>query len=150
MKHLLPVVGFLLAVNMTQAQTEPGDVKSVQETAKNYMRQGDYSNAVLVLNRGLQNNSDNLDLQKDLAFAYYLNRDYVRGLEVAKKFPDRQDADVQSFQILGMLYKAIEEVKDCEKMYKTALKKFANSGTLYSEYGEMLWSKKSFNDAIKQ
>jgi hypothetical protein len=74
MKHLLPVVGLLFAINTTQAQTEPGDVKSVQETAKNYMRMGDYSNAVLVLNRGLQNNSENLDLQKDLAFAYYLNR----------------------------------------------------------------------------
>jgi tetratricopeptide (TPR) repeat protein len=150
MKHLLPAIGLLFAVNMTQAQTEPGDVKTVQETAKNYMRNGDYSNAVLVLNRGLQNNSDNLDLQKDLAFAYYLNRDYVHGMEVAKKFPDRQDADVQSFQILGMIYKAIEEVKDCEKMYRTALKKFPNSGTLFSEYGEMLWSKKNYSDAIKQ
>lgn len=149
MKHLLPAIGLLFAVNMTQAQTEPGDVKSVQETAKNYMRNGDYSNAVLVLNRGLQNNGDNLDLQKDLAFAYYLNRDYAHGIEVAKKFQDRQDADVQSFQILGMLYKAIEEVKDCEKMYRAAIKKFPNSGTLYSEYGEMQWSKKNYSDAIK-
>ncbi len=42
--------------------------KTVQETAKNYMKQGDYSNAVLVLNRGLQTNTDNLELQKDLGF----------------------------------------------------------------------------------
>ncbi len=35
-------------------------------------------------------------------------------------------------------------------MYKAALKKFPNSGVLYSEYGEMLWSKKSYSDAIKQ
>lgn len=149
MKHLLPVVGFLFAVHMTQAQQEPGDLKTVQETAKSYIRQGDYSNAVLVLNRALQTNADNLELQKDLAFAYYLNRDYVHGLEVAKKFPERTDADVQSFQVLGMLYKAIEEVKDCEKMYKAALKKFPNSGTLYNEYGEMLWSKKDYSEAIK-
>jgi tetratricopeptide (TPR) repeat protein len=149
MKHLIPVIGLLFAVNMAQAQNEPGDVKTVQETAKTYIKQGDYSNAVLVLNRALQNNADNLDLQKDLAFAYYLNRDYVRGLEVAKKFPERPDADVQSFQMLGMIYKAIEEVKDCEKMYKAALKKFPTSGALYNEYGEMMWSKKDYSDAIK-
>jgi len=150
MKHLLPVVGLLFVVNLTQAQQEPaGDVKTVQETAKNYMKQGDYSNAVLVLNRALQSNTDNLELQKDLTFAYYLNRDYVHALEIAQKFPDRQDADVQSFQLLGMVYKAIEEVKDCEKMYKAALKKFPNSGTLYSEYGEMKWSKKDYAEAIK-
>jgi tetratricopeptide (TPR) repeat protein len=149
MKHLLPVVGLLFAVTITQAQPEAGDVKTVQETAKNYMKQGDYSNAVLVLNRALQNNADNLELQKDLAFAYYLNRDYAHSLEVARKFPDRQDADVQSYQLLGMVYKAIEEVKECEKMYKSALKKFPNSGTLYNEYGEMQYSKKDYSDAIK-
>ena len=149
MKHLLPVVGLLFAVHTMQAQQEPGDVKSVQETAKNYIRSGDYSNAVLVLNRGLQTNADNLDLQKDLSFAYYLNRDYVHALEVAKKFPERQDVDVQSFQLLGMVYKAIEEVKECEKMYKSALKKFPNSGTLYNEYGEMQYSRKDWSDAIK-
>lgn len=114
------------------------------------MRQGDYSNAILVLNRALQTNADNLDLQKDLAFAYYLNRDYVHALEVAKNFPDRKDADVQSYQILGMVYKSIEEVKECDKMYKAGIKRFPNSGTLYSEYGEMLWTKKDYSEAIKQ
>lgn len=149
MKHLFPVIGLLFAVHTTQAQNEASDVKTVQETAKTYIKQGDYSNAVLVLNRALQTNADNLELQKDLAFAYYLNRDYVRGLEVAKKFPERSDADVHSFQLLGMIYKAIEEVRDCEKMYKAALKKFPNSGTLYNEYGEMIWSRKDYSDAIK-
>jgi len=114
------------------------------------MRQGDYPNAILVLNRALQANADNLDLQKDLAFAYYLNRDYVHALEIAKNFPDRKDADVQSYQILGMAYKAIEEVKECDKMYKAGIKRFPNSGTLYSEYGEMLWSKKDYSEAIKE
>ena len=126
------------------------DWKALQETAKNFTRQGDYSNAIMVLNRAIEKESNNLELKKDLAFAYYLNRDYVRSLEVSKNFPEREDADVQSFQILGMVYKAIEEAKDAEKMYRTALKKFPNSGVLYSEYGEMLWSKKSYNDAIKQ
>jgi tetratricopeptide (TPR) repeat protein len=43
------------------------------------------------------------------------------------------------------VYKALEEVKDCEKMYKKALKKFPASGPLYSEYGELLWAAKDFS-----
>jgi Tfp pilus assembly protein PilF len=148
MKNLLSAAVLLFATYTIQAQ-DP-DAKTVQENAKGYIRQGDYSNAILVLNRGLQNNTDNLDLQKDLAFAYYLNRDYVHALEVAKGFPDRKDADITSFQILGMIYKGIEERKEAEKMYRAALKKFPSSGILYSEYGEMLWSKKEYGDAIKQ
>ena len=41
----------------------------------------------------------------------------------------------------GLVYKAIEERKECEKMYKQGLKRFPNSGVLYNEYGEMLWTK---------
>lgn len=148
MKKLLFAVGVLLFAGVAIAQEQ--DSKSMQETAKNFVRQGDYSNAIMMLNRALQKDADNLDLKKDLAFAYFMHRDYVRALEVAKPFADRADADVQSYQILGMVYKAIEERKDCEKMYRAALKKFPGSGVLYSEYGDMLWSKEEYKAAIKQ
>jgi tetratricopeptide (TPR) repeat protein len=148
MKQLIVAAILCLSTGVMVAQEQ--DWKAMQETAKTFVRQGDYSNAVMVLNRAIEKESNNLELKKDLAFAYYLNRDYVRALETAKPFPERQDADVQSFQILGMVYKAIEEAKDAEKMYRIALKKFPNSGVLYSEYGEMLWSKKSYKEAIQQ
>ena len=124
------------------------DVKTLHETARTFQRQGDYANAILVLNRALQQQPNDLDLLKELAFSYYLQRDFVKAREVAKPLPDRPDADVQTFQILGMVYKAIEERKECEKLYKAGLKKFPNSGMLYNEYGEMLWTKQDYS-AIK-
>ena len=112
------------------------------------MRQGDFSNAIVVLNRALRQSPNNLDMLKDLAFSYYLQKNYSMALETAKPLVDRKDADEQAFQILGMVYNALEERKECEKMYKQGLKRFPNSGTLYSEYGEMLWSKQNA-EAIK-
>jgi tetratricopeptide (TPR) repeat protein len=53
-----------------------------------------------------------------------------------------------TFQIAGNIYKALEEVKEGEKMYRKALKKFPKSGPLFSEYGELLWAKKDY-EAIK-
>jgi Tfp pilus assembly protein PilF len=120
-----------------------------QETARNFMRSGDWDNAILVLNRALLADAKNLDLQKDLAMAYYYKRDYARALETVKPLLDRDDADVAVYQIGGNVYKALEEVKEADKLYKKGLKKFPNSGPLYSEYGELLWAKKDF-DAIKQ
>jgi tetratricopeptide (TPR) repeat protein len=108
------------------------------ETAKTYIRQGDYQNAILVLNQALQKDNQNLEMLKDLAFAYYLQRDFDKSLAVAKPLVNRADADVQSFQILGMVYKGIEEKKDCEKMYRQGLKRFPKSGVLYNEYAEVL------------
>ena len=92
MKQLLLAAALLLTTMLSQAQ---GDAKEARETAKNFMRNGDYPNAILVLNRSLQQSGDNLDLKKDLAFAYFLNRDYVRALEVAKPFADRDDAELR-------------------------------------------------------
>ena len=125
------------------------DVKSMQETARNFTATGDFDNAILVLNRAIQLDKNSLELQKDLAMNYYLKRDYAKAMEVVQQLIERDDADVVTFQIAGNVYKALEEVKDGEKMYKKALKKFPRSGPLYSEYGELLWAAKDFA-AIEQ
>ena len=129
------------------AQTE--DPKALQETARAFMRSGDYNNAILVLNRALNIEKDNLEIHKDLVLTYYLKKDYAKALESVKSIVDRNDADIVTFQIAGNVYKALEQPKDCEKLYKKGLKKFPKSGALYSEYGELLWSLKDFS-AINQ
>jgi len=62
---------------------------------------------------------------------------------------EREDADDQLFQIVGDIYLALDQAKECEKLYKKGLKKFPASGPLYNELGELLWSEKDFS-AIKQ
>jgi tetratricopeptide (TPR) repeat protein len=145
MKQLFFVLSLLLIIVFSGS----GQDSSTHQTAKTFIRQGDYNNAILVLNKALQSDPGNFEIKKDLAFAYYMHRDYVKALETAKPLTESDRADVQSFQILGMVYKAIEERKECEKMYRAAIKKFPKSGVLYNEYGEMLWSKKEFPDAVK-
>ncbi len=129
------------------AQTD--DPKTLYETAKNFMRSGDFDNAIIVLSHALEQDKDNLDMQKDMVMCYYLKRDYIKALEGVKKLVDRKDADEATFQIAGNVYKALEQPKDCEKVYKKGLKKFPNSGPLYSEYGELLWASKDYS-AIDQ
>ena len=109
------------------------------------MRQGDFDNAIIILNRALQLDKNNLEMEKDLAMSYYLKRDYQKALDEVKILLNRDDVDAVSYQIAGNVYKALEEVKECERVYKEALRKFPNSGPLYSEYGELLWAKKDFS-----
>jgi tetratricopeptide (TPR) repeat protein len=116
-----------------------------QETARTFMKQGDWDNAILVLNRALQSDPKNLELQKDLIFSYYYKRDYAHALEGVKKALDHDDADAAVYQLAGNVYKALEEPKDAEKLYKRAIKKFPSSGALYSEYGELLWAVKDYS-----
>ncbi|RYE01758.1 MAG: tetratricopeptide repeat protein, partial [Sphingobacteriales bacterium] len=119
------------------------------ETGRSFMRSGDFDNAVLVMTRGLQADPKNIELQKELAMALYLKRDYPKALDIVDMLLDQPNVDVPSYQIAGNVYKALERVKDAEKTYKNGLHKFPKSGPLYSEYGELLWAKKDFN-AIDQ
>lgn len=137
---------FVVAVNAPlYSQTDAAD-----SLGKAFIRQGDYANAVLVINKAIERDRDNLELKKDLAFAYFLQRDYTRSMDVLRPLSETAAADVQTYQLLGMNYKAIEESKEAEKMYRAALRRFPESGALYSEFGEMLWSKKDLSEAVRQ
>ncbi len=139
----------LLALLHFSSFAQDTDVKTAQETAKTFTRNGDYANAILVLNRALQKDPKNLDLLKDLSFDYYLQRDYAKGLDIARPLTERSDADVQCYQIAGLFYKAMDEAGPCERLYKGGIKRWPKSGVLYNEYGEVLFAKQD-NSAIKQ
>jgi len=143
---LLPCVATLACLSCLAQQP---DAKTLQETAKAFARQGDYTNAVIVLTRALQQDPKNLELSKDLAFDYYLQHEYPKGLEVARNLTERPDADVQCYQLTGLFYKATEETAACERLYKAGIKRFPQSGVLYNEYGEILLAKQD-NACIKQ
>jgi tetratricopeptide (TPR) repeat protein len=141
---------FLLATFMIGAAAfAQDDVKTLRETARTFMIAGDYNNAILVLNRAMAIDKNSLEIQNELIQNYYLKQDFVKALEGVKAVIDRDDADIMTYQIAGNVYKALEMVKECDKMYKKALKKFPGSGALYSEYGELLWATKDFS-AINQ
>jgi tetratricopeptide (TPR) repeat protein len=147
MKHAILFLG-LFTGGFFSGIAQQQDAKSLYEKARSYMREGDYPNAIIVLNNALQQDPNNLEMEKDLAFTYYLSKDFIKALAVAKPLCGRTDADVQSYQILGMIYKITDERKECEKLYKEGIKRFSGSGVLYNEYAEILGTKDG-TDAIK-
>ena len=125
-------------------------VQQLRETAISFQRQSDYSNTMMVLAKALELEPANLTLLKDVAFTFYLGGDYQRAAERILPLIDREDADVQVFQIAGNIFKATEEYKQCDKLYKKGLKKFDASGPLFAEYGDLLWIQQKPAEAISQ
>jgi len=113
------------------------------------MKQGDFPNAVMVLNRAMQADPQNIAIAKDLALSYYFQKNNSKALETIKPLLERDDTDDQCFQIAGSIYKELNMLKDCEKVYKKGIKKFPASGPLYNELGELMSVQKNY-DAIKQ
>ncbi|GAB2838190.1 tetratricopeptide repeat protein [Ferruginibacter profundus] len=137
---------FILSIAFTATAQ---DAAQLHETARTFMRQGDYANAILVLNRATKLDPKNIEILKDLGLNYYFSKDYTKALEIYKPLLDRPDADDQTFQVAGDIYLATDNPKECEKVYKRGLKQFPQSGALYNELGELLWAQKDYT-AIKQ
>ncbi len=125
------------------------DPKELEETAKNFMLQGDYSNAILILNRATKLDPKNIEITKDLAMDYYLQNDNTNALQTIKPVLDREDADDQCFQIAGNIYQALQMDKDCEKLYRKGITKFPQSGALHNELGELLWNEQNDNSILE-
>ena len=123
--------------NITFSQT----ATELQANAKSFMSQGDYANAILILNRATQLEPQNMEIIKDLAVNYYIQKDYTKGLEVIKPALDMDAVDDQCFQIAGTIYRGLDQVKECEKLYIKGISKFPKSGALYCEFGELLGGK---------
>ena len=82
---------------------------------------------------------DNVEIQRELALALYLKSDLNKALETIKPLLDRRDADIQVYQVAGMIYKGREDFTEADRLYKKGIKKFPESGMLYNDYGELLW-----------
>jgi len=135
----------LFCANTVFSQT----VNELRETARSFLQQSDFSNAILVLNRAQQMEPKNIDIIKDLSLAYYFQKDNARALEIIKPILDGEDADDQCYQIAGNIYKQLEQPKESEKLFRRGSKKFPASGAMLNELGEILWMQKDYN-AIKQ
>lgn len=145
MKKLFLLLIFAISISTyAVAQT----AQELYETAKTYMRNGDYDNALLVIKKAIEKEPENFEMLKDECFLYYLKRDFGPAVEKGKVLVEKPQADEQSFQILGMTYKAIAEYKECRKLYKKALVKFPNSGVIYNEAGELFAMDNDLDNAI--
>ena len=149
MKSLLTQVSLLLICSFVQVlHAQETDPKVLQQTARVFSRGGDYRSATTVLERALQLDGNDYSIQKDLAYALFQKKDFARSMEVARLFKDKEEQDVQGYQILALLYKALEEKKELDKTYKKALEQFPSSGVLLNEYGLLMQERKENAAAI--
>src|SRR3954452_8964235 len=115
MKRYLLIAVLFNCVLAAQAQA---DTDTLRARAQAFLIKGDYDNALLVLNHAAEMAPDNNDILRDEAYIYYLQRNFAKSVEIGKQITNHSDADVQSYQVLGLAYKATADYANAEKLYK--------------------------------
>lgn len=139
------VIGFAFATIPAFSQ----DANELYTTATGFIRDGDYSNAILVLNQALVMEPDNTEFKKQLGFAYFLSQDMNKAVKTIEPLLNKKDADAQLYQIAGNIYQARQEWKTAQKLYEKGLKRFPNSGELYSDNGQLLMFLKVYQGGME-
>ena len=139
---------FILSFCFLTASSTAQEVEELHQNAKAFMQQKDYANATIILVRAIKMEPNNLGLAKDLAFNYYVQNEFDKGVQVLLPFFNKNTADDQAYQIGGLIYKVSGKFKEADNLYKKGLKSFPKSGPLYNDYGEFLWMQQDYS-AIK-
>lgn len=148
-KQMIISAGISLGLQVPGLAQNP-DSAAMHTTASAFMRSGDFPNAILVLKKALQQYPASTAFGTELAFAYYQQRSFKEARDLVRELADRRDAGVPLFQIAGNIYQALGEMKEGEKLYRQALKRFPDKGVLYCEYGELLGGQNKTDDALEQ
>lgn len=146
-RHLF--LGLLFLACFAGRAGAQSDASELYNTARTFLRSGDYANAILVLNRAVELAPENAEYRKQLAYAYYLNNNLDEAGKTIRIVLKSDAADEQTYQIAGNIYKAERDLKGAEKNYKRGLKQFPESGTLYNELGETYYAMRSYDNALQ-
>jgi len=144
MKKTFLLFALLVAGHMLFAQS----ADSLQAKARSQMLAGDFELSYQTLEKALQQKPNDFALLKDEAYVCYLKRDFTNGLRIGRILIQNPQADEQSYQLLGLVYKSLNENEEGVKLYKTAVEKFPSSGALYADYGDFLKMSGKGKDAI--
>lgn len=121
---------------------------SLQAKARSQMLAGDFDKSYQTLELALQQKPNDFSLLKDEAYVCYLKRDFSNGLRIGRMLVQNPQADEQTYQILGFVYKELNENEEGIKLYRSAIDKFPANGALYAEYGNFLQLSGKGKDAI--
>ncbi len=148
-KIVLLILGVVYCM-LVQAQSVVGNTEMARELyakAKKYTMKKDYTNAILVYNQLARMEPQNLIYRRELAFAYYLGGDLSRATQVITPLLKAKDADEATFLTASQIFSRRDMSKAAIAAIERGIKKFPNSGLLYSDYGRLHSAKKKYKKA---
>ncbi len=150
MKNIVLLFGFLFCSLAMHAQAVLGNTEKARELyakAKMYTAKKDFTNAILVYNQLASMEPRNLIYRRELAYAYYLGGDLSRATQVITPLLKAPEADEATFLTASQIFGARKMSKSAIDAVERGLKKFPNSGLLYSDYGRLFSATKKYKKA---
>lgn len=143
----LLLLAVLFASNVF-AQTNQEKAKEKVNEAIEHVDDGDIKTGIKLLQEAQKLDPEDIDITYEIAYAYYLDKDYKKAVSILEKIKVDKKAKDYVFQLLGNAYDNLGKSDDALAVYKEGLKRYSNSGRLYLEQGVLWMGKKEYNKAL--
>lgn len=148
-KLLLSLIAILFALQAIYAQSSKQELalKKGNEAVK-LMDKGKVDESIKLLEESQKLDPENINYPYELAYAYYLKKEYKTSIKYLEKIIDHKNANDRTYQLLGNAYDNSGNPDKAIETYALGLKKFPNSGNLHLESGIMQMDKKEYSKAL--
>ncbi len=151
MNKIIKTLGLLLFIGTAQiafGQSNPEQAHSKAQEAIRLMDNGKIDESIVLLKESQKLDPKRFDYPYEIAYAYYLKKDYKKSIKILEKNKSHKDVTERLFQLLGNGYDLSGKSDKAFKAYDEGLQKFPKSGMIYLEKGNVHWGKKEFDKAL--
>lgn len=113
------------------------EVEDMYKQGREYLMAGNFQQAIITFQQGIQLAPNQLVLYRDLGKAYYLAGDYKNAQATLEPILKSEQADDISFQTMAASQAAVGEKKKAKSTLQKGLERFPNSGILYHDMGKL-------------
>lgn len=143
---LLSFSFFLISPSFAQTNIEIAKEKGIE--AVKLMDDGHIDSSLELLDDARKLDPKSLIYPYEMAYAYYLKKDYKEAAGILKKLEKHESVNDLVYQLLGNSYDNLGNRKEAMKSYERGLKKFPGSGKLYLEMGIIQLHDEKYDKAL--
>jgi tetratricopeptide (TPR) repeat protein len=145
------IVFFLFWVSVCTAQKVSNNVQACvyYNNGISFLKERNYEYAIEEFREALALDKNNLQINTDYSFAYYLNKQYGNASIIIDETMKLPSADEKVFKLACEIYSAKNDYKTALECIELGMEKFPISGELVSQKAQLFYNYKKDEEAIR-
>jgi|GEM_PF-492011 len=136
-----------LAIGQTLTPTQLAVIKC--DSATKLADKGNIDQSIRLLKEAVQLDPSSVRYPSELAYSYYLRKDFPAAISLLDQLASRSDADEKLFVFLGSLYTQRSEPQKALETYRIGVQRFPQSAVLYASLASGLMKSRSYYSALE-
>ena len=136
----------------------PDDELPVKKTENRYynyieahlqLKKNNLDKAIYYLNKTIEEDPENLYLQRELAILYLIQKDNLKTLNIVKNIIDKNPVDIEALIMYGRIKQSLEQIDDAKEAYEKVIANDPAQKKIYLILGDIYMEEDDLDKALK-